>query len=230
MLVYFSLTSVLFILWLLVLLFSKQTRREQSLMSLFGLLLTMPVLYIASSDARAGLLQTTETFGLVDFIFAASFFGLASVIYHVLTNHHVKPLRKRRIRHESATHWIAQLLIMAAIWFGSALVTLTLFDLSAPNALALGALFIGIYIVADRKDLLCDALLSGLFMSLLITGLGQLFFWRLYPELSSVLIDPQAGSDFLNLFGLPLSQLFWGFVVGFTIGPLYEYLRHFSLR
>lgn len=229
MLAYFSLTSILFLIWILLLIFGSRARREQLIMSVFGLLLAPIMLYLAANDVRAGLLQTSESFGLVDFVFAGSLFGIAAVIYHVLTSHHVYKLRRRRFRHESLTHWIAQLVIVLAIWFSTALLVMTFFNVDSLHAMATGALLVGIYIIADRKDLLLDALLSGVFVGLLLFILSQLFFLRFYPELGANLIDPTT-ANFVHLGGLPLSQLFWGFLVGFTIGPLYEYVRHLGVR
>ena len=80
---------------------------------------------------------------------------------------------------------------------------------------------VGIYIVADRKDLLYNALFSGLIITIVVFVIEQLFFVRLYPG---------AAATLTTLGGVPMEQLVWAAVVGFAIGPLYEYVRHWRIN
>jgi hypothetical protein len=103
------------------------------------------------------------------------------------------------------------------------------FSLTTIHALMIGGLLVGMYVIADRHDLLMNALLSGLFTSALVFITEQIFFVRLFPLDASLFWQWNALSKFV-IGGIPLEEIMWAAVVGFTIGPMYEWLRRVEVK
>ena len=221
---YASLT--LFLIWLGFLLFSKATRKEQLIMSLVGLVITPAAILIASVDYRSVFASEMASFGIEDFIFAFSLFGIAAVIYQALVGKRARAWRGERYKAgNKVAHWFAHLLIIIGIWVFTSFVMVAVFSMIAIHAFIVGGIMIGIYVIADRHDLLFNALLSGIMVAVLIFIIEQIFFLRLYPEtLTSITLLSNASGYVIG--SVPLEEIFWAAVVGFSIGPLYEYLRH----
>lgn len=218
----------LFAVWAVVLFLSKRTRHEQIVMSVIGLVLAPGAMAVASIDFRAA--AATGTVGIEDLLFAFSVFGIASVIYQVALGKHTKKLRGARILLANpAAHWLAHLVIALGIWALLALSLTVVLVLSTVQAVIVGGLMVGTYVIADRKDLLFDALLSGIFVAVLVFAAEQLFFVRLYPEAAAQYWQ-NGNLSGLVLGGIPLEEILWAAVVGFAIGPLYEYMRDERMR
>lgn len=221
---------VLFIVWLALFLFSHTTRREQMIMSIVGLVLAPGVLVMVANDYRHIVSDTVAGVGLEDLLFSFSLFGVAAVLYQALFGRHTHLLKGERLRHSHpAVHWYALLLIVLGLWAFVSLLLIHVFELASIRSLIVGGLMVGIYAIADRRDLLLDALLSGLFTAILVFLTEQIFFSRLFPDASAAFWRFDEMSLFL-IGGVPLEELLWAAVVGFTIGPLYEWLRRYELK
>lgn len=220
---------LMFLVWLTFFLFSDETRQEQLVMSIVGLVLSPGILIIAATDYRAIISETASAVGIEDLIFAFSFFGVAAVIFQVLVGQHAHKIRGERYKTEHLGHWIGHLAIIFGVWAVVTLTTVYVFDLTSVQAFIIGGLMVGMYVIADRHDLLMNALVSGFFMASLIFLLENIFFVRLFP------LDAGSFWQFDNLSplllgGVPMEELVWAGVAGFTIGPLYEWLRHLKLK
>ncbi len=221
---------ILFIVWLGFLFASKETRKEQLLMSLVGLFAAPGILLIASANYLQVGLEGTIAIGIEDFIFSFSLFGIAAIIYHVLLGKHAHKLRGQRFHLKNkAAHWFAHLILILTLWAFVALMFIHVFSLSTIQGFIIGGLLIGIYIIADRHDLLLNALLSGLFTAFLIILVEHIFFLRLFPNVLGH-VSPWHTINNILLVGIPAQELIWAATVGFTIGPMYEWLRRFELR
>ncbi len=226
----FLLTSIIFFLiWLVLFLFSNETRREQLIMSAVGLVLSPGILLIAAYDFRHIVSDEVSAIGIEDFMFVFSFFGVAAVIYQALIGKHVHKIRGSRYEMNHLGHWVGHLLLVFGIWAFVTLLLIHVFELSSVQGLIMGGLLVGMYIIADRHDLTLNALLSGLFMAALVFIVEQLFFVRLFPVDAAAFWQFDALSGFL-IGGIPLEELMWAAVAGFTIGPLYEWLRQYQLK
>lgn len=214
----------LFAVWAVVLFLSKRTRHEQIVMSIIGLVLAPGAMAVAAIDYRNAT-STAGSVGIEDLLFAFCVFGIASVIYQFALGKHTKKLRGARILlSHPATHWLAHLVIALGIWAVIALSLTVVLGLSSIQAVIVAGLLVGTYVIADRKDLMFDALLSGLFVAVLVFAAEQLFFVRLFPDAAAQYW--QSGNlSGLVLAGVPLEEILWAGVVGFAIGPLYEYMR-----
>ena len=227
----FLLSSVgLFVIWLLLILVSKKTRKEQIIMSLIGLLAAPSLIFIATTDYQLMISSQPIAFGIDDLLFSFSLFGIAAIIYHVLLDKHMSKLRGKRITFKNpATHFLLHLILILGVWACLSLGAMLLFQINVVHGVMLGALMIGIYIIADRHDLIWDAILSGLMMAILLFCLEYIFFARLSPDVGLHLFQWNAMSSwFVN--GIPLDEIVWAAVVGFTIGPMYEWLRLEALK
>jgi hypothetical protein len=225
----FLLTSIIFfVIWLALFLFAEETRREQLMMSLVGLILAPGILLLVLYDYRQIVVDTVSVVGIEDVLFTFSFFGIAAVIYQVLIGRHAHKIRGSRYEVHHLGHWVAHLFLILGLWAFASLLLIYVFDLSSIQALMVGGLLVGIYMIADRHDLTMNALLSGLFMAALIFIVEQLFFVRLFPLDAATFWQLDALSGFI-LGGIPLEELMWAAVVGFAIGPLYEWLRAYRL-
>jgi hypothetical protein len=226
----FLLTSIIFfVIWLACFLFSNKTRKEQLIMSIVGLVLSPGILLIAAYDFRQIVSDEVAVVGIEDFIFAFAFFGVAAVIYQVLIGKHAHKLRGSRFEMVHAGHWIGHLLIVLGLWAFATLLLIHVFTLASVQALIIGGLLVGIYVIADRHDLTMNALLSGLFMATLVFIVEQIFFVRLFPVDAASFWQFDVLSGFI-IGGVPLEEIVWAAVVGFAIGPLYEWLRGYRLR
>ena len=223
----FLLTSLLFFLiWIVLFAFSKETRKEQLIMSIIGLVVSPAVLILAATDYRNILFDQPFFIGIEDFIFAFSVFGVASVVHHVLVGQHGHKVRGNKYKGEFVElHFVGLITLVLALWAFVSILMIHVFLLASVHALIVGGLMVGIYIVADRHDLLFNALVSGIVMAVLVFVLEQVFFVRLFPEAVGVFweLDNLAYS---LLGGIPLEEVIWAAVVGFTIGPLYEWARN----
>jgi hypothetical protein len=218
----------MFAAWAVVLFLSKRTRHEQVLMSVIGLVLAPGAIAVASVDYRN--VGAAGAVGLEDLLFAFSVFGIASVVYQFVLGKHTKRLRGARILiPHPAAHWLAHLIIALGIWAVIALSLNVILGLSTVQAVIVGGMLVGTYVIADRKDLLFDALLSGLFVSVLVFAAEQLFFVRLFPEAAAQYWQT-ANLSGLALSGVPVEEILWAGVVGFAIGPLYEYMRDLRVK
>ncbi len=220
---------ILIVVWLGFLLFANETRREQIVMSIAGLVLAPGILIVAASDYHNALFPRQSFIGIEDLLFAFSLFGIAAVIYQALVGRHVHKLRGSRYEIHHAGHWVGHLILVLGLLAFASLLLLYVFSLSSVHAFVVGGLLVGMYIIADRHDLLMDALLSGLFTAAIVFLLEQLFFVRLFPGDAAVFWQWNNLSSFA-LGSVPLEELIWAATVGFTIGPLYEWLRRYQMR
>ena len=220
---------VFFILWLIFFLFSNETRTEQLVMSIVGLILSPGILLIAIHDFRNIISDNVSVIGIEDLLFGFSFFGISAIIYQILIGKHVHKLRGSRYEIKHAGHWIGHLTLVLGLWIFISLLMISVFHLVSIQAIIVGGLLVGMYLIADRHDLTLNALLSGLFMAALIFIVEQIFFIRLFPIEAGSFWNFDTLSP-LVIGGIPLEEILWAAVVGFTIGPFYEWLRRYRLK
>jgi len=197
-------------------------------MSLVGLVVAPGAILIAATDYRGTSALDASSFGIEDLIFSFALFGIAAVIYGVLLGKRAHALRGKRHRISSPTlHWGSKLTVISGIWLFTTLILLAELGVDPIQAFVISGVFIGIYIIADRKDLLYNALLSAVFIAVLVFLVEQIFFVRLYPD---AIFWSQEVTNGLLLAGIPIQEILWAAVVGFAVGPLYEYVRDLELR
>jgi hypothetical protein len=79
-----------------------------------------------------------------------------------------------------------------------------------------------------RRDLLVDALMSGLLVGL-ITLVGYIIFSALFPGIVHAWWKLSNLSG-VFIFGIPGEELLWAFGLGMVAGPLYEFFMGLRFR
>lgn len=221
---------VLFLVWLTFFFFSEETRREQIIMSMVGAIVAPGILTIVAVDYRNILVEQVGSIGIEDFIFTFSLFGIAAVAYQAILGKHLHRYRGDRIKiTHPVIHLLTHLILLLALWAFVSLLLVHVFELESIRSLIVGGVLMGTYIIADRHDLLLNALVSGIFLALLILIIEQFFFVRLNPVDAATFWQWNAISPLL-IGGVPLEEIIWSAVVGFAVGPLYEWLRRYEVR
>ncbi|MBI4812094.1 hypothetical protein HY798_01410 [Candidatus Falkowbacteria bacterium] len=199
-------------------------------MSFVGLVLAPGILVIVANDYRNIISDSIAGIGIEDLLFSFSLFGIAAVIYQIAVGQHTHKFRGVRYKMtHPAFHWYVHLIIILGLWMFTSLLLIEIFELASIRALIVGVFVVGIHTIADRKDLLLDALLSGFLTAVLVFLSEQIFFARLFPDV----VENFWRFDQMNLFligGVPVEELIWAAMVGFTIGPLYEWLKRYQLK
>jgi len=218
----FFILASLTVIWVIFFIASRETRREMLVMSLLMLAATPGAVYLAAAEPRASQVITDLSVPNENFLFAFTIGGIAAVIYHIVYRKTFRkvPASKRTPATPAAAHWLALMVIIGSAWFLAAIIMTFAFGLNPLHALIIGGIMIGLYIVADRKDLLTDAVVSAVFMAVIIFAAEQLFFFRFYPGLEST----------TYLGAVPFEEIAWAAVLGFTFGPLYEYARNLHFK
>jgi len=222
---YFVSTLPFVIAWVLVFILSKRTRKEQ----LFLSLLLAPIgtiselLYFQDYWNPPSILSFNigpVRILLEDFLFVFSVVGIGAVVYEAFFYKKLIKSRDKSIDKKLA------FLVVAVI---GAVVSFSLFSLGINSiyATSVGFIAAALFIISQRKDLFVDSLISGVAVMLtmfisyfilivLVSNTEQLLKqgWLLYGT-----------SMDLRFFGIPFTEMVWGFAWGMVVGPLYEFLK-----
>jgi len=212
---YITGTLFFFIIWLILYIHKKNLRKEILIMSL----ITMPfgpiseILYLKDYWHPTYLINIFG-FGIEDLLFAFFVGGIGAVIYEELF---VKRIRKGKTEHSKtiiSLGIIGLIIIFLATFF---------LKMNSIYSTSIVMLFIGIIIIMKRRDLLKNALINGILISLLM-----FVFYTIYTQIFPTII--QDWWKLSNLSGViiyraPLEEILWGFSWGFLINPLYEFWR-----
>lgn len=220
----FSLVAIILgAVWMSLFIASRATRKEQVIMSFLGLFLSPGALLFAAQDYRAVNIDVVQFTGVPELLFVFSAFGVAAVLHELMP--HKKegtPMPKTRLdTHVSSV--FAKLCVVTGAWLFISVAAYAIFRLPSIYACILGGMLVGVYVIADRKDLFTPALISGVFFSILIFLVEQFFFLRLYPDAALGFWHVENLSGIL-LGGIPAEEILWAATVGFAVGPLYEFV------
>lgn len=221
---YAYLTGSLFflVIWLILFGFKKPIRKEMLILSVVFLPVVPILEFLHIQDYWMPDYIWGEFFGLEDFIFAFAFAGISAVIYEIIFKKKQTVIQKYQAMAKQKKNWLAWLIFFSGIVF--MIFSFFHFILAANTVISLIVAFLmaGLYIVMQRRDLLVNAIFSGLLMSLLFFLFYMTFFLRLYPDI----IDRWWNLSELSgnlIFGLPIEEVAWAFAFGFMFGPLYEF-------
>lgn len=219
---YFIGVIPLIIVWAILFIIRKDTRKIMLLMStIFGSIgVIAEFIYII--DWWHPLTITNTLIGIEDFIFAFTTSGIASVIYLVFFKKKLsEKIQSNNIK--SIRHFSTIILVL----FGWLFISFFIFGLNSFYSTMIAATVPILYIWYKRKDLIIVSLYSGLLLALIS------FLAFLLPEM----VTPGwiANTWFLeNLSGIiilkaPLEDLIWFFFAGLLIGPLYEFSEEIKI-
>lgn len=212
------------LIWVFLFLKRKDTRKE---MIFFSLILGIlgPLAEIAyTKDWWQPLTITNTRIGIEDFVFGFIVGGVAAIIYSFLFNKKVKVKKVKKIKEQKRNINLLMMLSLLVLIFSFGLLILKLNSFIS-TILALIIPTIIIYI--KRGDLIKDSFLSGFslliiaiityhLLNLITPGFFDAFWY--FQNIGKIII-----------FGIPLEEIVWFFLVGAFIGPLYEYWKEGKL-
>ncbi len=215
---------ILLVLWLVLFLYRKDTRKEMLVLSLiFGIL--GPFLEkVHILDWWKPLTITGTSIGIEDFLFGFGIGGVSSVIYEHLFNKRIRIKKIKKLKEERKNLSFRFLILGMLVIFLSSFFIFGLNSfISAISSFIIPTLIVYI----KRKDLIKDSLVSGLLI-LVASILG-------YHILN--LITPGFFDEFwlfqnigkIIILGIPLEEHVWFFTFGAFIGPFYEYWQEGKL-
>jgi len=222
--VYFILTIPFMILWLLFFTFSKRTRKEQLTMSL----LFLPVgtiaelLYFQDYWDPGSILSTTIGpihILLEDFLFVFAIAGIGAVIYEIIFGKRLLKMRKS----------VNKTLAFSVVIIVSVLASYLLFSIGINSIFATSAGFViaTLFFVSQRTDLLINSLISGIAVMFIMF----ISYFILFNAITNTEMILRQGwllygtsLDF-RVFGIPFTEMIWGFAWGMLLGPLYEFVK-----
>lgn len=214
----FLVASLIYLLiWVVFYVIHKDLRREMLTLSLLCLPLglTEPLF---TMDYWNPELIVGKTYGIEVFLFCFSMGGIAAVVYELVFRKHLSSKRIKK------THYpVFAIIIGVLVWSVIGVVAL---DLNSIYVSSIGLLSIGVVLLIFRKDLLADAVYSGLLFAFLMFTVYQLII-RLYPGIVSEVWYLENISSYL-LVGVPVEELLWGFSWGFLAGPVYEEFKGYK--
>ncbi len=206
-------TVLLGICWLYLFLRRKETRFEMIAIGVMTTLLT-PL--------------SLGTRGAFDFAFSFFFAGIAAVAFQQIFGKSYGVRRKRTAPRKAASGWFLRLFLLTIAWTWSALLLTYLLEVSTWQAIVVSALFVTSYVIAHRRDLLNDALASGLLMAVIIFVLYEIAFYQDTGDVMNGIWNDLSLSDRF-LLSTPLPIIIWSAAMGFALGPLYEFVRGWKL-
>ncbi|MFH1597961.1 MAG: lycopene cyclase domain-containing protein [Patescibacteria group bacterium] len=215
--------------WIVIFALKKETRKEMTIISFFFLPVVPILEYLHIKDYWIPGFIWGNFFGVEDFIFAFSFAGIASVIYQVVFKKRKETLKKYLVIPKVRKNWPAYLIFFGGMVFMIFSFFYFMLGVNSVIALIFAFLFAGLYMIMQRRDLLVNAIFSGLLMSLLFFLFYFVLFLRLYPDIIERWwqISDLSGN---MIYGLPIEEVAWAFAFGFMFGPLYEFVCHLTLK
>jgi len=218
---YFIGCLILFVVWLLFFVLRKDLRREM----IFGSLLALPFgfvecLLVPEYWNPSSLFNLIERFGvgLESFFFFAMVGGIAAVSYEVIG-------KKRTIKIRSKRKYFFGL-------FGTTILIFVclevLFTGQTIYNMIVSSLFLAVMTALERKDLIAQIILGGLFFGLIYLLLFGVFA-RLFPDYITVAytLDNLWG---IIIWGVPLEEIAMGFGAGACWSTLFEYIQGYRTR
>lgn len=227
---YLVLTIPFVVAWLLLYFLSKKTRREQLMMSLLilptgtiGELIYFKDYWLPQSVLSINILGVPIL--LEDLVFSFCIGGIGSVIYEALLRKHLKRIK----RYKSGYYINSKTIIIIC---GVISYLLYKFGLNSIFATSVGFVLAAIFILAQRHDLFFDSIFSGLAVMLIMFLSYFILFNTVGNDeelLNRIWLIYSSPLD-LRIFGIPLTEMVWGFSWGMLAGPLYEFRKKMAIR
>ncbi len=213
---------VMFPVWLVLLLRRKDLRKEIISFSILGGIAgPLSELWYLRDYWKPELMFDWKI-GFEDFLFGFFIAGIAASLYEeVFAKHFTKRRSKQKYRYLLA---MSLGLLLALI-----MNTLTLgFKVNTIYASSIGFLVLSLIILIKRRDLLVDAVISGLLVGLFMF-LSYMVLLAIFPQLIHKWWYLENISNILIL-GVPIEELLWAFSWGMLAGPAYEFFAGLKFR
>jgi len=218
---YFTGSIISLIVWLILYLHRKDLRKEMIIMSILVAILGLVYEYFWwTKDWWRPQTITRTIIGIEDLLLGFTNGGIAAVLYEEV-------FKKRMYRYKSTNHnlGIALLIISSFLIFTIIFYILKLNSFIATTSIQI---IIGITLIFLRKDLIYDAFLTGLCLTITSVPIYLLLEY-LSPNFieNTWLWSNLTGIRFMKI---PIEDLIFYFLTGFSIAPLYLYWKSKKLR
>ncbi len=200
--------------WLLLFFRRKDIRHKMILMSLVIGLIGPSLEFFYIKDYWRPQLTGNLLVGFEDVLFAFFIGGISSVLYEEI-------LRKKETASRIKKHKLDIILFpLVAIFL--MIMGSNILKINSIYSSQIALIFLGMYIIIIRRDLVYPALISGIFFSSFMF-LFYLIFLQIFPGIIQAwwLLSNISG---ILIVGIPLEELIWGFSVGFLGGIVYEFI------
>ena len=214
--------------WGILFISRTELRREMFVLGVLALFL-LPLAFTVNGSADGVTESGFQAISLLDLLFSFVLAGIAGTIFHAIfgKHYHKLPKSKAMVRsgEQVSQFWLMKIFLAFLIFSWSVVLLAFLFNVSIPNAVFLSAIFVAIYTLSHRQDLLIDTLASAVLTAFVVF-------------ISSWIASQFAGVDFdispivssATFLGVPVDLLLWSGALGLAIGPLYEFIRRFELE
>lgn len=203
-----------FPLWLILFVVRKDLRHKMLAFGLMGAIAgpISEIFYLR--DYWHPLTITRTPIGIEDVLFGFFAGGVGSVLYEELFG------KRFAKRHRRTEHWIFFVFPIAAVCLFAFNRLFPLYRINSIYASAIAFFVTTLVIIYVRKDLLVDALVSGLLAGS-IFFFGYLFLLVFFPQIFAKmwLLHNISG---ITVSRIPIEELLWAFTYGLMAGPLYE--------
>lgn len=204
--------------WLFLFLYRKKIRKEMLFMSLLiAPLGPISEFFYFRDYWKPEYILNILGVGIEDLLFGFIIGGIAAAIYEEFF---VKKFKRTKGEKNSAIILLGIIGIVLLILF------IYFFKINSIYASSLGFLIIGIMILFRRRDLIKNAILSGILVAL-IMFIIYLVYFLIFPNLVNKWWYLKDISGILIL-KVPIEELIWGFSWGFLAGPFYEFWKGYK--
>jgi len=208
-------TGIFFIIWLALYIYRKKLRKEMLFMSiLIAPLGPISQIFYLRDYWNPNYLFSIFGFGIEDILFGFFIGGIAAVIYEEFF---IKKIKKTKSETNST------IFILALIGLALFLILNLASKINSIYASSIGFIVIASIILFKRKDLIKNAIISGILVSL-IMFIFYLIYLTIFPTIISNWWQLEKISGIL-IIGIPIEELLWGFAWGFLAGPFYEFWK-----
>ena len=214
---------IVLVLWTILFLYRKDTRKEMLTISIIFGFIGIVVDPIYAIDWWKVKTITGVIPGVESIIFGFGMGGVASVIYEHFFNKKVKIKKVKKIKEQKRNiNLFFIIFLFLILFFGGFIIGINSF-----KSMIIATITATIVIYIKRPDLIKNSILSGLLL-LIASILGYFILDLITPGFFSEFysFEDIGGKRFL---GIPLEEYVFYFLAGAFIGPLYEYWKEGKL-
>lgn len=209
------------IIWLILYFHRKELRREMIVMSILVAILGLFSEYLWwTKDWWRPLTITGTRIGIEDLLLGFTNGGIAAVLYEEI-------FKKRIYKFKPRDHNLSLVLIIALSYF-IFLIMFYILGLTSFIATAAVQIIIGSILIVLRKDLVYDAFLTGVCLVIVALPIYVLLEYLSPGFIESTWVwSNLSGITFMKI---PIEDLIFYFLAGFSIAPFYLYWKNEKLR
>lgn len=219
---YFIFSLIFLLAWLLIFIKAKQWRQPMLILSLITMVFGPFSEYWYFKDYwQPATILKLPLGGIEDLMFGFAIGGIAAFAYEAFFIKHLCNCQAKQQKYE----WF--LLFFVLVEGATMIILNNLFKVNSIFASALGMIIVAAVMLYLRRDMIINALASGLLVALIMFVIYivpqvlfpqahqfMAYYWLLYNQPSGRLI-----------FGhVPVTEMLWGFSWGLVWGPAYEFL------